>query len=359
MQNKLLFISCQGIGNTILCLPIIQSFKEKGYSCDWIVSDNGSSEIVKIFGLADQIYEWQERKNHFQNLVAIGAALKNKTYEKAYALVPSGRRENLILRMAHAQSKGGWRTKHFIRLLSSLDPKQPLWDEGIHDLESNQMLTRVTSGEIEKAIQSIRWDIEKRFPQSRKKGAGPLSVGCQPFTKEISKSWTESQYQYFFNELSQRAPIQLRIFGSKNDERRTKELEKNIKIKIDWFIDKKWEEILPALKEADVFIGIDSCLAHLAGLMGIPACVFYGFTSPTRTGVVGEQTLMISSADSGTYRFLKGYPKNQKVFPLPMEEALKIVSLFLKRDHRALESQYDSQRALFGAKSISIVSKSQ
>lgn len=325
--RKVILLSCQGIGNTVLCFPIFQYFKQKGYECDCVVSDNGASKLLKHFSLTDNIFEWKEKKSPVKNWARLRFLLNRNKYDAVYALSPSGRRENFLLHLIHASKKYGFRTNHPFRLFSFYGKEMPLWNENRHDLESNQLLAGALPEDISFSIEAIKKNcgaIRNASSKSR-----PLLLAIQPFTKEKKKSWGDQEYRKLLKEIEDELPVEFYLLGANADEFLLRETAKNLKSKTTLLMGKSWEEVVQVLRGVDVFIGIDSCLAHLAGFIGLPTFIFYGYTNPCRTSAIGTQTFILGSPSAGRAGFIHK-PVSEKAFPLASDQASKISLSFLK-----------------------------
>lgn len=353
--SRILFISCQGIGNTVLCFPIFEHFRNQGAVCDCIVSGKGTAKLVQEFGLAHDILEWNESENIFKNLMRLHVLLRRRKYKAVYALSPAGRRENSLIRLAKAEKKYGWRGRHFFRQFGLLDPGAPVWDENKHDLESNRLLCGLSKNEIDEAIKSIRNRMAKGMIRQESKA---LRVALQPFTQEAEKSWNETEYRSFFRKLEEKGSFEFYFLGGEQDKARLNAITQDIRSKSSFFIGSPWNEILNALGEVDLFVGVDSCIAHIAGLLNIPTLVLYGFTDPARTGALGERTIIAGCSECGRENFFTKKAKEKRPFPLQEDDVLYVISMWINSVRKGTREDFDAACGAmpmsFGARFIKV-----
>ena len=103
MKKSVIIISLQGLGNTIILLPVIKSYlRENKYSktdnISLIVSNNGSSKIMEyeLKKYHISIIEWNEKKNSLFNLIKIFLKIYTIKYDVLFAAFPSAKRENIL-----------------------------------------------------------------------------------------------------------------------------------------------------------------------------------------------------------------------------------------------------------------------
>lgn len=321
-------ITCQGIGNTILALPVLKAFKDTGADCDLVASDNGSAQLAALSGLAAEIHEWQEKDGWAANASRLSKILRIQKYDTAFALAPAGRRENLLLRFSGARKKKGWRSAHPWRLLSFWDSGMPFWDEKKHDLESNRILTGLSGEQVKSAVDSLR-SVFRRSGSFPKQKTNKTVLGIQPFTKARFKCWSFEEVKNFMSALQARIPCEMLIFGAAFEEEELTKLAQEVG---GCFViaGRPWQEVVDCFNGLDGFIGIDSSMAHLAAVCGVPTCVLYGSTEPGRVSALGENVVILKSknAHAGGYEFSKTYPKAGHLELRP-EKALDAVLSFV------------------------------
>src|SRR3989338_663009 len=70
---RILLISLQGIGNTILTTPAIKYLYQQGNTLDAVISDNGSNRIVESSEMLRNVYIYKEKHDIQGNLRLVGA----------------------------------------------------------------------------------------------------------------------------------------------------------------------------------------------------------------------------------------------------------------------------------------------
>jgi ADP-heptose:LPS heptosyltransferase len=330
---RILLITTQGIGNTVLALPIFETFAAAGCSLDLVLSNNGSAELARALGLGDHIHQWDEARSSLANLFSLRSALKEARFDAAYALAPAGRRENLLLRMARAEVKRGWRTPWPWRLLSFQDPRMPYWDDTKHDLRSNQLLTEVKDEQLLGALAAVRERLRSAASPPLQ-GATGIRMGVQPFSKFREKCWPMATMRDFLNQLHARFPLSITLFGSAAEEAELRSLAAALSAKTEVRAGAALRSVIGAVAAQQIFLGIDSSMAHLAALTGIPTCILFGATPPERVGALGENVTIVQSPRpiGSIYRFTTGFPPDHRGgLDLDPQRVLAIMGSILSR----------------------------
>lgn len=345
--QKVLLLTVQGIGNTILSLPVIYALKAKGYGVDLLLSDNGSSNLVHFLNVADQIFIWHENHNLLVNLFRLGLFLQFHHYDTVYALSPAGRRENLLLRLAKARSKRGWRSSERWRLLAFNNPALPFWNEKKHDLLSNQDLVSLEDSEIEIALRKVR-DQFRELNEKTTQKMEKMKIGAQPLSHVRSKCWSFENFKNFLILLREQFEFEVCFFGSYDEASALSQFAASLPMEAEIKAGLTWREVTQHVNELDFFIGVDSAMSHLSAICGIPTCILYGVTNPERTCALGENVLIIQDNNStaASYQFAKGYAKDQHSLELRVEDVLESVIpilRFLKQNPK----KFDSSNILF------------
>src|SRR5436305_6273909 len=147
-MKSALVISVQGIRNTVLMTPVIDSLAMAAYEVDAIVADNGSQEILALCPNVRKRYLWREHDGVIRNLLRIRSELGRSRYDVAYALYPNGKRENTLLCLARASQKIRYTdSQHYYRLLNFLPASEKLPLEKRHDVNNNLRLIE-TNGSL-------------------------------------------------------------------------------------------------------------------------------------------------------------------------------------------------------------------
>ena len=137
MKNKCLFISLQGLGNTILNIPIIYEYS-KNKVIDIIVSDNLQKSLFNNLDFINKVFTPKE---------FIMQQLFFK-YDMSIALAPNWKRENLFLFLSRAKFKLSLINKNYpyyykqLYILNILN-KNYLIDFNLHDTENNMKLLNI------------------------------------------------------------------------------------------------------------------------------------------------------------------------------------------------------------------------
>ena len=123
--------------------------------------------------------------------------------------------------------------------------------------------------------------------------SGEKLIGISPAAAYgSSKEWPADNYIDLINRLSEEIKnSRFVIFGSKNDEKKVKDISDSVSVPLITITDKyTLREAISVIRECDIFIGNDSGLLHTADASCIPSIGLFGPTSPETTSPPGELT---------------------------------------------------------------------
>ncbi|MBN1688952.1 MAG: glycosyltransferase family 9 protein [Candidatus Omnitrophica bacterium] len=367
-KKRILFISVEGVGNTILALPVFLAYQARGMQIDVVVSDNGSQEVTSYFQAADRIFLWHEKKSWLQNLLRLASSFRRFSYDSAYAVCPAGRRGNALLRLACAKEKKGWRSSKSMRLLSFRDKEMPFWDEKDHDLVSNQKLTGLLDEEVQKAILALKEKVNLGADVCRGEG-GKLKIGIHATSHCRSKCWAPENFQGLIRRFGESFSLEISIFGACSEREEIKKISDMLPVQAQQKIGLPWSEVIEELKQVNLFIGVDSALCHLAAIIGIPTCILYAYTVPERTAALGDHVMIIQSNYSccPCYQFVTGFPDDcpyhlKCIQDIAVTDVFSLLKIFLtglrdrnfKRVYDNFSFPYPTRQLPFGACVVSV-----
>jgi ADP-heptose:LPS heptosyltransferase len=117
-----------------------------------------------------------------------------------------------------------------------------------------------------------------RFQQSRQPFQRVLAVHTQT---EVAKMWSLDRFAWVLKNFLNLHPEYLVIIL---DPEQTKLKDLLNHERVNFFVDRSLAEIFALVGIADLFLGIDSCLLHVADLAGIPGIGLFGHTNPQKFG---------------------------------------------------------------------------
>jgi len=292
---RILLISLQGIGNTILTTPAIKYLYQQGNTLDAVISDNGSNRIVESSEMLRNVYIYKEKEGVIKNSLRLKRMIDCNNYEVVYAMYPNGKRENFLSFWLGRKNKGGskdrtayWRTLRFL-----IREKVKLYKEE-HDIQGNLRLVGappewqdcrpvvIVPAEIER-------DIEKLYPSQNK----DIMLVLHPSSGKTEKRLSTDSYGYIAKKLINNKDIKVIITGSPLDEPIIESLIKNIGAGAEKYIHNDILYAAGLIKRSDLFLGNDSSLAHIASAFKKPTIAIFGPTDYKRISPYGENSLVV------------------------------------------------------------------
>lgn len=285
MQENVLIISLQGLGNTVMLTPILKYLdKQNKKIITLVLPDNGSYQFIKSLNLktVKKIYVWKEKERTIQNILQLTKQLRNEKFNVAYATYPSAKRENTILFLSRAKKRRMLKChKGFFKLWQFLNPTAEKADYTLHDIENNARLFRVPIFEINKKEAKLNFS------------SGEIVVGLHVGSKGLSKRWDIDKYAELMHKLRDSCGCRFLVIAGKEEAC----LINAIKYKIPWDFDvllgPEFDELMTKISSLTLLVGNDSSIAHISALMGIPTVVIWSFAQFWRVCPYGEGNIVV------------------------------------------------------------------
>lgn len=310
---KALVISVQGIGNTVLITPIINSLSQAAYDVDAIVSDNGSQEIVALTPNVRKRYLWLEHDGVIGNLLRLRSELRLSRYDVAYALYPNGKRENALLWLARANRKiRHTDSRHFFRLLNFLPAGKKLPTEKRHDVNNNLRLLETNGAARSDKPQISLSDEAHQFAERFFKVNNLLDkfvVALHPGGGGQAKRWSEDKYRDLCSRLIENEEIVLLVFGSIAEESLVRSITKPLNNRALAVCGLGIDKVAALMEKSRLLIGNDSALVHIASALDVPVVAIWGYTDFYRVAPFNSKGLLIriDYPCNPCYEFATGY----------------------------------------------------
>lgn len=312
-MKSALVISVQGIGNTVLMTPVIDSLARAAYQVDAIVSDNGSHEILTLTPNVRKRYLWLEHDGVISNLFRLRSELGRSRYDVAYALYPNGKRENALLYLARASRKIRYTdSQHYYRLLNFLPADRKLPLERRHDVNNNLRLIE-TNGAARSDTPQLCLSEEARQFADRFFEAnglvGKFIVALHPGGGGKAKQWSEDKYRELCARLIENEDIALLVFGSAAEEALVQSVTPALDNRVRAVCGLSIDRVAALLAKSRLLIGNDSALAHIASALDVPVAVIWGYTDFNRVAPFNSKGLLIriDYPCNPCYEFATGY----------------------------------------------------
>jgi heptosyltransferase II len=308
-----LVISAQGIGNTVMMTPIINSLANAAYEVDAIVSDNGSQEILALTPRLRKSYVWLEREGATRNLFRLRSELGRARYDVAYALYPNGKRENALLYLSRASRKVRYTDpRHYYRLLNFLPAGKRLPLEQRHDVNNNLKLieTNGASRSItpELNISDEARQFAERFFESNQL-ANKFIVALHPGGGGTAKRWDENKYRELCAKLVANEELGIMVFGSTAEADLVQRLTQALDGRAVAVCGLDLDKVGALLEKSQLLIGNDSALTHVASALDVPVVAIWGYTDFNRVAPFNSKALLIriDYPCNPCYEFATGY----------------------------------------------------
>lgn len=311
-MKSALVISVQGIGNTVLMTPVINSLA-KAYAVDAIVSDNGSQEILALSPNVRKRYLWREHDGVIRNLVRLRSELGQSRYDVAYALYPNGKRENALLYLARASRKIRYSdSQHYFRLLNFLPAGKKLPLEKRHDVNNNLRLLETNGASRSDSPQISLPDEARRFANLFLESndlLGKFVVALHPGGGGPAKRWSEDKYRELCAKLIENKEIALLVFGSASEESLVQSITQGLGNRVLAVCGLSIDKVAALLEESRLLVGNDSALAHIASALDVPVVAIWGYTDFNRVAPFNPKGLLIriDYPCNPCYEFATGY----------------------------------------------------
>lgn len=305
-RDKILIVSLQAIGNTILLLPIIDSLAKKGgKEISVVVADNGADSVLKNNPNIFKLYYWHVAESDFSNIVRLREELSTTLFDIAYAAFPNWTRENVVHLICRAKIKRACHAdKRFLfdRLLCSLFADRIDRQNNTHDIVHNMRLFQILPEGIDFKANHFKFspdeDIEMEAlllakyvkPQAQT----AVLVGIHPGSQASEKWWGGDKYAALARRILHILPsTRFLIFGGKAELPLMRSVSREIGDSAQIVESLSLRQCAWLIQHCRLFIGNDSALAHLAGVSSVPSIVVFGPSNPHRVAPVGNGTIAI------------------------------------------------------------------
>lgn len=351
-MKSALVISVQGIGNTVLMTPMINSLAQAAYEVDAVVSDNGSQEILALSPNVRKRYLWLEGDGVIGNLFRLRAELGHSRYDVAYALYPNGKRENALLWLARASRKIRYAdSAHYYRLLDFLPAGEKLPLEKRHDVNNNLRLLGTNGASRSDTPQLLVSDEAREFADRFLESNDLLDkfiVVLHPGGGGEAKRWSEDKYRDLCSRLLESDDIALLVLGSVAEESLVQSITKPFNNRARAVCGLGLDRVSALVAKSRLLIGNDSALAHIASALDVPVVAIWGYTDFYRVAPLNPKGLLIriDYPCNPCYEFASGYIDDCRyhlkcIRNISVEQVHRIVQRYISliRNHEELQPE--------------------
>ena len=345
-----LVISVQGIGNTVLMTPIINSLAKAEYEVDAIVSDTGSQEILGLSSNVRKSYLWLEQDGVISNLLRLRSELGQSRYDVAYALYPNGKRENTLICLARASRKiRHTDSQHNYRLMNFLPASKKLPLEKRHDVNNNLGLIETNGAPRSDTPQLLLSDQARQFADrffGSKKLSGKFVVALHPGGGGEAKRWSQEKFRELCSKLIEDEEVSLLVFGSASEESLVQNITQTLDNRALPVCGLPIDRVGALLEKSRLLIGNDSALGHIASALDVPVVAIWGYTDFNRVAPFNRKGLLIriDYPCNPCYEFATGYIDDCRyhlkcIRNISVEQVHRILELYISliKNHEPLD----------------------
>lgn len=318
-KEKHIIFALQGMGDFIINLPLIKNYSLSEIDLTLVVSNNGSSQISNniLENKYINLIIWNEKNTRLRNFINILQELQNYKFNKAFALYPSGRRENLLLYLTRADKKFISLVPHgFFRLFQFLNHQSSFVDDiKKHCIEINSHLLDIPINKNK--------EIKKNF-NSRDR----MKIGFHIGAGNKNREWNEQYFEELIKLIKEKDNIELFFFGGKNEAKKTINLSKKFKVEKNLYINSELDSLIGILSNLDFYIGNDSGFTHLCSFLGIKTITIWAYANFYKTSSYSENNIIIKYNDSCHKKYDLSLRKNQVCNCINLIKPSQISSIF-------------------------------
>lgn len=301
--EKVIIFALQGLGDFIINIPLIKELTKQEIKLTIVVSNNGSSQIAKVLLKNKNIHViiWNEYFSSFRNIFNIQISLAYKKFNRAYALYPSGKRENVLLYLIRANKKFICPIpKGFISLLQFLNENHSIKiDSKKHCFETNAELLSIEPEK--KAYQKI----------VKHKKNKHLKIGLHIGAGNQDREWEVSNFLKLINLLEEKHEIKLFLFAGKKEADKTRKLRKTINLNSNLYVDHEFDKLIDIISDLDLYIGNDSGFTHLCSHLGVKTVTIWSYANFYKTSAYNINNFIIKYDDRCHEKYDLSVKKNK------------------------------------------------
>jgi ADP-heptose:LPS heptosyltransferase len=273
-QKKAIVFFSAGIGDAVLLIPLIKQLKSKGFwVCGLFNSKQPCEEIFKEIDLLDELIICKSRSNQLKHSLKMFFK-----YDKAYINYFAANRINLLA--AAICSKRIFINRKLNSVLFKLFSFKVNYIEpvkNIHDAQQNINLLDDT------ALVSLS-DFQIKLPEKQNQIFPYQFIAVQisaANNDQTYKNWPANHWVNFLKNLKEHYPEKnIVLLGAKSEVEIAAKIEKELNSKVNSLVGKtNIKEAIHILNQAELFIGLDSGLLHLAVVLGKPTFSIWGPSS--------------------------------------------------------------------------------
>ncbi len=283
-REKIAIVFSAGMGDGLQMLPLWRRLHQEGHRLTlFLYSPYFSAEFARSLRLFEEVLDIKAGKS------PLPAAFSHLLhYDKAYLdYYSSGPKQSLFACLI-AKKVVCNRRKWYLRLLPNLSYQQPL--QNGHNILQNLHLAHFS---IEKMsglhyVTDI-WQEAEISPEWRQlRDVAPYLVAQISAANRQAdyKNWQKANWEWLFGKILQiHTSMRILLIGDANEAEESEQIAANLSAQVVSVAGKtNLCELAFLLKNAKMYLGLDSGPMHLAALLGTPALTLWGPSDPATIG---------------------------------------------------------------------------
>jgi len=306
-QNKTLLVSLQGIGNTILALPLARALhRREGVPVSMLVHSPRIAGLLEPMECVGEVIAVGDPSHQgARGKIALVSGLRKRNFQRAVLAYPSGDRSILLAFAAGIGPRIGlrhWTLGGAARLLTQSAEAV----HGRHDLENNQIIAELCGAEIDlekdwPPLDPSRGNVERARAFLSENGFDPkkrylgLHPGCDG--DFIEKRWPERNFAACAEAIHKALGLPAVVFDGPQEPgagQRIARLATSPVLPMNGWGD--LPDALGMLSFCDLFISNDSGLMNLAAAAGVKTLGLFGPSVSSRTRPFGKTNRIVTAS---------------------------------------------------------------
>ncbi len=304
-NKKVLILKLQGMGDTVLLLPVIHELIKKypDIQLDIAIGNNSSAELLKLSNL--KIKHMFILRSGIYNYIKFILKFIFQRYYLIFLPYKSGKKENLISFLTLCKRRVGYAYKkawkeYYWKLFDFLINYQLIPDVNKHDIVLNLELV----GYIRKKINKLKLLFSKIIINKEAQNTVNdflkinhvndyilfhLSAG------DVNRLWSLQNYIKLIGKILKKYKnYKIILIGQSIERARNMKVINSFKNNnVIQFDDKSLSELIYILKKAYIVAGNDSGIMHLASLVNNTIISLVGYTSCKRSSPAGNKVYIL------------------------------------------------------------------
>lgn len=303
--KHILIICGQGMGNTLLAIPMIAAFKQQfpNVKISVIVWRNGSESVLKGLSTIDELFVMSVDKPRYKVLFIWAKRLRFIKVSHCVVAWPGGLFSLLLALFSGASVRVGHMLGYYSWMSRIVLSKVICWKSSIkHDVRRNLELAKAFDIKVENPVllqmESFTQNIQfaDMFLSRHLKDNSTKLIGLVPGSgrSQQFKRWPIDYFIELSNQLISDFNGKIVLFVGPDEEGMADNIVKGIKGDTIVVSNKTIHEVAAIMSKCKIVITNDSGLMHVATTTTVPVVAIMGPTDPRRTRPFGVKNNVVT-----------------------------------------------------------------